>query len=156
MSNGRYGQGRITRSADGIIGGVCAGLGRHFGVSANLIRVLWLVAVLLMGTGLLLYLALWWLIPHESRVPAEPAIWRRSATGGYTPPLRRTAVDRKLLGVCGGLARRFDIDPSVVRLLVLALATLSLGMVAIAYLAAAIFIPGPEETMRAPVYPVEL
>jgi phage shock protein PspC (stress-responsive transcriptional regulator) len=156
MSKTRYPQTRITRAADGILGGVCAGLGRRFGVSANLIRVLWLLAVLFFGTGLLLYLALWWIIPHEEQVPVETVVWRRSAAGSYTPPLRRTVADRKLLGVCGGLARRFDLDPSVVRLLVLALATVSLGLVAVAYLVAAIFIPGPDESLRAPVYPVEL
>ncbi len=155
MAADRYSGGRITRAADGLIGGVCAGLGRHLGVSPNLLRLAWLVAVLFFGTGLLVYLALWWIIPHEQRVPIEPTVWRRNGKGSYTPPLRRTGTDRKVLGVCGGVARRFGLDPSLVRLGTLALATLSLGLVVVAYLLAAIFIDGPEER-AVRVTPVEL
>src|SRR5437016_3726948 len=33
------------------------------------------------------------------------------------PPLRRSAHDRKIAGVCGGLARHLDVDPIIVRVL---------------------------------------
>jgi phage shock protein PspC (stress-responsive transcriptional regulator) len=134
----------MTRSANGYLGGVCEGLGRHFGISPTLARIFWIAAVLFMGTGILLYLALWWIIPHEDNVPAEPLIWRRQANGERAIPLQRTSRDRKLLGVCGGIARWWEIDPSVVRLAVLSLAVLSVGLVAVAYLIAALIIPGPD------------
>ncbi len=139
---------RITRSADGIVGGVCSGLARHFNVSPNLLRVLWIAAVLFFGTGILMYLALWWIVPREGEVPAEPT-WDSAK-------LRRTEHDRKLLGVCGGLARRWDLDPTVVRLGVLAIATLSFGIVAVAYLVAAVFIPSSDSDVQPKAYPVDL
>jgi phage shock protein PspC (stress-responsive transcriptional regulator) len=129
-----------------VIAGVCEGLGEHFQISSNLLRLGWIVAVLFFGTGLLIYLALWWIMPREDEVPAEP-VWGGTA-------LRRTEHDRKLLGVCGGLARRWDLDPTVVRLGVLSLATLSFGLVGVAYLAAAVLIPS-EHSSR-PTYPVDL
>ena len=73
----------------------------------------------------------------------------------HVPPLVRTSEDRKFLGVCGGIARRWDLDPSIVRLAVLSLAMLSLGLVAVAYLIAAIAIPGPDSNQGRPVYPID-
>ncbi len=31
-------------------------------------------------------------------------------------PLYRSITDKKLTGVCGGIAKRYDLDPSMVRL----------------------------------------
>jgi phage shock protein PspC (stress-responsive transcriptional regulator) len=42
-----------------------------------------------------------------------------------TKKLYRSRVDRKLWGVCGGLAKYFDIDPTLVR--VIAVASLFVG-----------------------------
>jgi phage shock protein C len=139
---------RITRSADGVVAGVCRGLGRHFNISPNLLRLFWVLTVLFFGTGFLLYIALWWIIPREDEIQAEPA-WDNTK-------LQRTEHDRKLLGVCGGLARRWDLDPTVVRLGILALATLSFGLIAVAYLVAAVFIPSSNSGMQPHAYPVDL
>ena len=140
---------RITRASDGIIAGVCEGLGRHFNLSPNLLRLLWIVAVLFFGTGILMYLALWWIVPRDDQVPADPL--------GGTTKLRRTEHDRKILGVCGGLAQHWQMDPTVVRLGILALATLSFGIVAVAYLVAAVFIPSSGCGVQTPkAYPVDL
>src|SRR5262252_6507660 len=35
----------------------------------------------------------------------------------HTKRLMRSAVDRKLAGICGGLAEYFEVDPTLVRLL---------------------------------------
>ncbi len=55
--------------------------------------------------------------------------------------LTRSSSDRIFAGVCGGIARRFQIDPALVRLLwaMVSLATLGLGV--IAYLVAALLLP---------------
>ncbi|EFE67482.1 MULTISPECIES: PspC domain-containing protein [Streptomyces] len=50
-----------------VIGGVCAALARRFGTSATTVRVLFLASCLLPGPQFLLYLALWILLPSESR-----------------------------------------------------------------------------------------
>jgi phage shock protein C len=57
---------RLYRSLDNkIIAGVCGGLGRYFGLDANRIRIAWLIAALLFGTGLVIYVVLWIVLPLE-------------------------------------------------------------------------------------------
>ena len=48
-----------------IIAGVCAGLGNRFAVSANLVRVLFVLSLLLPGPQVLIYLVLWIIMPAE-------------------------------------------------------------------------------------------
>lgn len=61
--------------------------------------------------------------------------------------LYRSTKDRKIFGVCGGIAEYFDADPTIVRLawvIVTALTGVVPGV--IAYLVAAIVIPnGPKQ-----------
>ena len=55
---------RLMRSSrDKKLGGVCAGLADYFDLDPTIVRVLWLLAVLLGGTGLLLYVILWIVLP---------------------------------------------------------------------------------------------
>ncbi len=147
--------GRLARSSNGYVAGISEGLGRQYGVNPTVIRLIWLAAVLFFGTGILLYLVLWWVVPHEDAVPVDPAIWRKLPDGRHVAPLQRTTSDRKLLGVCGGLARYWNVDPSLMRLAVLSLATVSLGLVVIVYLVAALLIPGQYRPARTYVHPVD-
>ncbi len=56
----------LVRPTEGrMIGGVCAGLGRRFGISANKVRLIFVVSCLLPGPQFLVYLALWLLMPSE-------------------------------------------------------------------------------------------
>ncbi|MEU8673779.1 PspC domain-containing protein [Streptomyces sp. NPDC048560] len=56
----------LARPRDGrMIGGVCAALARRFGTSAGTMRVIFVVSCLLPGPQILLYLALWLLLPQE-------------------------------------------------------------------------------------------
>jgi phage shock protein PspC (stress-responsive transcriptional regulator) len=48
-----------------LIAGVCAGLARRFDVSPTLVRVLFVISCVLPGPQVLLYLALWILMPAE-------------------------------------------------------------------------------------------
>ena len=48
-----------------MIGGVCAGLARRFGMKPNTMRLIFVVSCLLPGPQFLLYLALWILLPNE-------------------------------------------------------------------------------------------
>ncbi|MBT2455265.1 PspC domain-containing protein [Streptomyces sp. ISL-86] len=67
----------ISRPRDGrMIGGVCAGLARRFGMSAKTMRVIFVVSCLLPGPQFLIYLALWLLLPNEK--PAANAAWQAS------------------------------------------------------------------------------
>ncbi|HEY3003462.1 MAG TPA: PspC domain-containing protein [Kribbellaceae bacterium] len=47
------------------IAGVCAGLARRYGMSPNLVRLLFLLSCLLPGPQFIIYIALWILIPSE-------------------------------------------------------------------------------------------
>lgn len=50
------------------IGGVCAGLADYFNVDVTIIRIIWLVALLCYGTGLLLYIVLWIAVPRQNNL----------------------------------------------------------------------------------------
>jgi phage shock protein C len=57
-------QKRLMRSSrDKKIAGVCAGLADYFDLDPTLVRVLWLLAVFFAGTGFLVYVILWIVLP---------------------------------------------------------------------------------------------
>ena len=58
----------MRSSTDKKIAGVCAGLADYFDLDPTIVRVVWLLAVLCAGTGLLLYVILWIVLPVA---PAE-------------------------------------------------------------------------------------
>ncbi len=49
-----------------IFGGVCAGLGAYFKTDPLVFRILFALLILFMGTGLILYLILWMVIPEAT------------------------------------------------------------------------------------------
>ncbi|ADI13431.1 PspC domain-containing protein [Truepera radiovictrix] len=56
---------RLTRSQrDKKIGGVCAGLAEYLGIDATIIRLIFVVLLFTGGPGLILYLALWLILPQ--------------------------------------------------------------------------------------------
>ena len=59
---------RFLRSRDDrMIAGVCGGAARYFGVDPALLRIaLVLLAILGVGTGALVYLACWLLVPEQA------------------------------------------------------------------------------------------
>ena len=67
--------------------------------------------------------------------------------------LTLSAVDKKLAGVCGGLAEYLDVDPTIVRLIWVALSVVPGGFVggALAYVLAWIIIPKPAAFVSAAV-----
>ncbi|KUP25182.1 PspC domain-containing protein [Paenibacillus sp. DMB5] len=55
--------------------------------------------------------------------------------------LYRSTTDKMFTGLCGGLARHFNLDTTLVRLLVAAAAFFSFGTVLFIYIIASILIP---------------
>jgi phage shock protein C len=101
---------RLTRSRSrGTIAGVCAGLADYIEVDVVLVRAAWIVFSIIPGCvigGVLAYIAAWLLMPEgPETVSTSPA--RR---------LTRSATDRQIAGVCGGLAEYFGVDATPVRL----------------------------------------
>ena len=58
---------RLYRSRnDRVLGGVCAGLGEHFDIDPTVVRLVWaVIAVISIGTGVLVYILAWILIPER-------------------------------------------------------------------------------------------
>lgn len=64
-----YKRKRIFRDADNrILGGVCSGLGHYFGFDPLWLRLAWVLLIFLAGTGFLLYIILWIIIPKAKTV----------------------------------------------------------------------------------------
>jgi phage shock protein C len=62
---------KLYRSrTDRKLAGVCGGLAQYFNLDATLIRVLFLVLAVLGGSGLVLYLAMWIIVPNEPQTAA--------------------------------------------------------------------------------------
>ena len=138
---------RLTRSrANGQIAGVCAGMAESLDVDVVFVRAAWVVLSLVPGAiigGVIAYLAAWLVIP-ESTEPAAVPNGRR---------LVRSANDKKIAGVCGGLAEYFGVDATAIRLLWVILSIFGGAVIGgvIAYLFAWIIIPpAPEMVMSTP------
>ena len=132
---------RLTRSrTEGRIAGVCAGLANYFDVDVVLVRAAWVVFSIVPGAvigGVLAYLGAWLVMPEATEPEPVPAGRR----------LTRSAADKKIAGVCGGLAEYFGVDATPIRLLWVILSILfaaGIGGV-IAYLIAWLIIPHRHE-----------
>ena len=55
----------LVRPHNRVIAGVCAGLAQRFGMSANVVRLLFVVSCILPGPQFLIYIVLWILMPSE-------------------------------------------------------------------------------------------
>jgi phage shock protein C len=68
---------RITRSRDDrMLGGVCGGIARHFGLDPVLVRIATVTLVCAVGVGAVAYIAAWILMPLEEEtatsMPSSP------------------------------------------------------------------------------------
>jgi phage shock protein PspC (stress-responsive transcriptional regulator) len=107
---------RLVRRPDqGSIAGVCAGLAEYFETDVTLVRLAWVLLSIFPGAligGVLAYAAAWLLMPEAPGIPAT------ASTGRH---LRRSATNRKIAGICGGIAEYFSVDATAVRLAVVVL-----------------------------------
>lgn len=61
---------RLRRNTiEGVLGGVCAGIGDYFDLDPVLVRILFVLSVLFLGFPLLAYFILWIFIPSDTRAP---------------------------------------------------------------------------------------
>jgi phage shock protein C len=106
----------FRRSASGRLGGVCAGFAEYMDADVTLIR---LVAILLgifpggIIGGVIAYVLAWMIMPDEPGALVEAPAARR---------LTRSTGDRRIAGVCGGLAEYFNVDSTLVRVITVVLA----------------------------------
>lgn len=60
---------RMYRDPDNrIIGGVCGGIGTYFDFDPLILRIVFVIALLVFGTGLLIYILLWIVIPEAKTI----------------------------------------------------------------------------------------
>lgn len=65
----KFSSSRLYRSEKNrIIAGVCGGLGEFFGIDPSLVRLLFVLIIIFGGSGILLYIVLWIILPTESEV----------------------------------------------------------------------------------------
>jgi phage shock protein C len=84
---------KLYRSRDNrIVGGVCMGLARYFDVDVTLVRLLWVLAVIFGGAGVLAYLIAWIIIPEESVFNSEVIV-------DSSEPGQKSSVDSRMAGL---------------------------------------------------------
>lgn len=132
---------------DGVIAGVAQGLADRMGIDVILVRLALILVSCLGGTGVLFYLVYWAIVPRRESIVLEPAVL--DALGKRT--FRRTVTDKKISGVCAGLARGWNIDPAVIRFVALALLCASFGSALLVYLVAALVMPGTSSAIAGPL-----
>jgi len=77
------------------IGGVCAGLADYFNVDITLVRALFLVALFGFGTGVLLYIILWIVVPEKKITFQEPTVDYTVNDAGEAQPVEEQAFNGK-------------------------------------------------------------
>lgn len=67
----------LVRPRDGkILGGVCAGIGRRFGLTPWITRLLFVLLLMVVpGSQILIYPILWVLMPSEESLATAPVTW---------------------------------------------------------------------------------
>lgn len=78
----------LTRSAsDKFVGGVCGGVARSLGIDSGLVRIITVVLSFFFGVVLVLYIALWLVLPLEEGGPTGFDELKKMFGGGNrTPP----------------------------------------------------------------------
>lgn len=140
MKKKERGMKRILRAKfDRKIAGVCGGLGSYFNIDPTIIRLIMLFFCVLTGIipMVLAYLGAIFIIPEETKETPLSTNYKR---------LYRSTKDRKIAGICGGIAEMTKLDPVFLRLLTLfiCLITAVLPLV-FAYIVGWIIIPESED-----------
>lgn len=108
-SQGSNGNKRLFRSDnDKIVGGVAAGLASYFGIDPSVMRILFVIFMFLGGSGFLLYIILWIVLPP------------RILVSNVRKRLYRNPDNRMIGGVSGGIAAYFNIDVWIPRIIFIA------------------------------------
>lgn len=131
--------------AAGRLGGVCAGIAIFLDTDVTIVRILWIVLSIVPGAlvgGAMAYIVACLIMPVSDAPIVEPLT-----------RLTRSQSDRRIAGVCGGIAAFLHIDATVVRLVwaVLAIVPGAIVFGIVAYLIAWFIMPEPSASSMTPV-----
>lgn len=123
------------------VAGVCGGLGQFLKIDPTIIRLL--VVMICIFTAvlpvLILYIVAWMLIPLGPPTYIEFECKK----------LYRSVQDRKISGICGGIAESLGIDPTIVRIVVLfALLITGVIPVLVGYIVGTLIIPEKPDEVK--------
>jgi phage shock protein PspC (stress-responsive transcriptional regulator) len=136
---------RLVRlPAQGRLAGVCAGIAAYLELDVTIVRLAWIILSIFPGAligGVIAYLAAWLVMPVGSA--AGPA---------HRSRLVRSSTDKKIAGVCGGIAAYLGVDSTLVRIVVVVLSIYPGAIVCggIAYLIAWFIVPPDEASSLQP------
>jgi len=131
---------------------VCAGLAAYLDADVTWIRLAWVILSIVPGVfigGVIAYLAAWLLIPAAGPQDIYSFAGAR---------LIRSETDKKIAGVCGGIAEYLGVDATLVRLVTVVLAIYPGAVIGglVAYVIAWFIVPSGtvHRPMAYPVPPV--
>jgi len=90
---------------DKLLAGVASGLAHYLNLDPAVVRFIFILLFFFGGSGLLIYIILWIVLPS------------RSLVSNVRKRLYRDSDDRVISGVCGGLGKYFDINPAIPRVI---------------------------------------
>ncbi len=103
--------------------GVCSGFARYLDVPVIAVRLIYVIACIIWPTLVIVYFVAYWCLKKDNNTGRLKAMVNESRTLDqlkridYRRPLYRNQNDRKIAGVCSGIADYLNINPFVVRLL---------------------------------------
>jgi phage shock protein C len=103
--------------------GVCSGIARYLDVPVIAVRLIYVIACMIWPTLIIVYFVAYWCLKKDNNAGRLKAMVNESRTFDqlkkidYRRPLYRNPDDRKIAGVCSGIADYLNINPFVVRLL---------------------------------------
>ncbi len=118
-----------------IIAGVCGGLAESVKINPIFMRLLFTLSILWGGSGLIIYLILWIVMP-EINYDIH-----------FDTNIERPLQNRFFYGVCAGIAQYFKIDVTLVRI-VFIISSLYLGYGILIYLLLCIVLPNEKMENR--------
>ena len=76
-----------------VIAGVAGGLGEYFGIDPTIVRILFVLLFFFSGTGLIIYIILWIVMPKAGSINKDPKEHIRENMNDFKDSARRFAQD---------------------------------------------------------------
>jgi phage shock protein PspC (stress-responsive transcriptional regulator) len=99
---------------NGKIAGVCSGLSEYLDVDVSLIRLIWVIFAIFGGAGIFIYIIAALIIPSKTQNEVEIIV-----NDEEDKRLTRDMDNAVIFGVCSGIAKHFNMDISIVRIIFL-------------------------------------